>query len=58
MDVRAEVELGGDDREALGGGRGLMAQAGDGVEGFLDALGDLALDRLGRGARVPESGAF
>ena len=47
-DARAEPELDHDGGEPLGGGGADVADAGDGVQRLLDALGDLAFDGLGR----------
>ena len=51
-DVRILLELERDDdlRDALGRGRAEGIDAADGVDRFLDLVGDLGLDLLGRGA--------
>ena len=50
--VDVQLELDDDDRLALVAARGQRVDAGDRVDAFLDLLGDLALDDLGRGAGV------
>ena len=48
--VLLEPERDDDLRDALGGVRAELVDAADGVDGFLDLVGDLALHLLGRGA--------
>jgi len=49
--VLFENELDGDDRVAFAGDAAQFVYAGDGVDGFFDALGDLGFDFLRLGAR-------
>ena len=46
--VLLQIELDGDDRDALRGDGDQLVDAADGVDRLLDLVGDLGLDLLGR----------